>query len=79
MRKDDRCLKTTNEATTQAAERIFHTNDSIPEFDEAYDKFKHMYPKYGNTCKVDTVDELRIDEYGHLVSLKLCNIFLIKY
>lgn len=72
-------------ATAQAAERIFHTDDSIPELDEAYDKFKIMYPKYGNTCKVD---ELRIDEYGHLedyynpdkkVCLDYCGFGLFSY
>jgi len=72
-------------ATAQAAERIFHTDDSIPELDEAYDKFKNMYPKYGNTCKVD---ELRIDEYGHLedyynpekkVCLDYCGFGLFSY
>ncbi|KAH9299980.1 hypothetical protein KI387_011563 [Taxus chinensis] len=50
-------------ATAKAAEKIFSDGDSIPALDEAYDKFKAMYPKYGNSWKVD---ELRIDEYGHL-------------
>ncbi|GLJ29377.1 hypothetical protein SUGI_0579270 [Cryptomeria japonica] len=50
-------------ATAKAAEKIFSDEASIPELDEAYDKFKAMYPKYSNSWKVD---ELRIDEYGHL-------------
>ena len=57
-------------ATAQAAERIFDSEESILVLDEAYAKFKKMYPKFEST---EQVDELRSDEYGHLEeNLKVC-------
>lgn len=57
-------------ATAQAAERFFDSEESILVLDEAYAKFKKMYPKFESTEKVD---ELRSDEYGHLEeNLKVC-------
>lgn len=57
-------------ATAQAAERVFDSEENILVLDEAYAKFKKMYPKYESTEKVD---ELRSDEYGHLEeNLKVC-------
>ncbi|GLJ47475.1 hypothetical protein SUGI_1002100 [Cryptomeria japonica] len=57
-------------ATAQAAERFFNS-ESILGLDEAYAKFKKMYPKFDSTEKVD---EIRSDEYGHLEeTLKVCS------
>lgn len=57
-------------ATAQAAERFFDSEESILVLDEAYAKFKKMYPKFEST---EQVDELRSDEYGHLEeNLKVC-------
>eukprot|EP00252_Welwitschia_mirabilis_P009277 TRINITY_DN21730_c0_g1_i1.p1 TRINITY_DN21730_c0_g1~~TRINITY_DN21730_c0_g1_i1.p1 ORF type:complete len:1015 (-),score=241.37 TRINITY_DN21730_c0_g1_i1:172-3216(-) len=57
-------------ATAQAAERFFDNEESIVGLDEAFAKFKRMYPNYETTEKID---ELRIDEYGHLEdTLKVC-------
>eukprot|EP01018_Ginkgo_biloba_P001366 Gb_04232 [translate_table: standard] len=72
-------------ATAQAAERIYNADNSIPELDEVYAKFKKMYPKFENSHKVD---ELRIEEYGHLgdnnnnqkkVCLDYCGFGLFSY
>ncbi|GLJ39399.1 hypothetical protein SUGI_0804590 [Cryptomeria japonica] len=57
-------------ASAQAAERFFD-NESILGLDEAYDRFKKMYPKFDST---EEVDEIRNDEYGHLEeTLKVCS------
>ncbi|GLJ25950.1 hypothetical protein SUGI_0497440 [Cryptomeria japonica] len=57
-------------ATAQAAERFFDSEESILGLDEAYAKFKKMYPKFDST---EEVDEIRSDEYGHLEeTLKVC-------
>ncbi|GFY93896.1 pyridoxal phosphate (PLP)-dependent transferases superfamily protein [Actinidia rufa] len=50
-------------ATALAAECIFESSDSIPDFHEAFSKFLTMYPKYQSSEKID---QLRIDEYTHL-------------
>ncbi|XP_050238801.1 uncharacterized protein LOC126688217 [Mercurialis annua] len=69
-------------ATAMAAERIFCTEDSIPDLCEAFSKFLIMYPKFQSTEKID---QLRIDEYGHLsevfskVCLDYCGFGLFSY
>nr|XP_043634128.1 uncharacterized protein LOC122605286 isoform X1 [Erigeron canadensis] len=51
-------------ATSLAADTVFETEDSITDFNEAFAKFLTMYPKYKSS---ERIDELRVDEYGHLV------------
>ncbi|CAL0311528.1 unnamed protein product [Lupinus luteus] len=55
-------------ATAQAAERTYESEDAIPSLQEAYSKFLTMYPKYQSSEKVD---QLRSDEYSHLLSPKV--------
>ncbi|KAG6480544.1 uncharacterized protein LOC122017893 [Zingiber officinale] len=59
------------QATALAAQRTFHSADSIPSLDEALSKFLSTYPKYQSSNKID---ELRLDEYCHLsdASAKVC-------
>ncbi|PON70122.1 Glycine dehydrogenase (decarboxylating) [Parasponia andersonii] len=69
-------------ATALAADRIFSTEDSIPDLHDAFSKFLTMYPKFQSSEKIDY---LRSDEYGHLaesfakVCLDYCGFGLFSY
>eukprot|EP01018_Ginkgo_biloba_P025937 Gb_02844 [translate_table: standard] len=56
-------------AIAQAANIIFNTEEAIPGLEEAYAKFKNMYPEFEDTEKVD---QLRYSEYNHLQHRKVC-------
>ncbi|GMH24095.1 hypothetical protein Nepgr_025938 [Nepenthes gracilis] len=70
-------------STAMAAERIFESEDSIPNLLESFSKFLTMYPKYQSS---ERVDQLRLEEYGHLssgtaskVCLDYCGFGLFSY
>ncbi|KAF5189389.1 Molybdenum cofactor sulfurase [Thalictrum thalictroides] len=69
-------------ATALAADRIFETEDSLPDFNECFNKFLTMYPKFQNSEKID---QLRSEEYEHLsemvskVCLDYCGFGLFSY
>ncbi|KAJ3670120.1 hypothetical protein LUZ60_010444 [Juncus effusus] len=50
-------------ATSQAAERVFLSADSIPSLAESFEKFIAMYPSYVSSSEID---RLRSSEYSHL-------------
>ncbi|KAI3713070.1 hypothetical protein L1987_71641 [Smallanthus sonchifolius] len=58
-------------ATSLAADRVYESEDSVLEFDEALAKFVTMYPKYKSS---EGIDELRGNEYSHLAETisKVC-------
>ncbi|KAJ8513982.1 hypothetical protein OPV22_004416 [Ensete ventricosum] len=70
------------QATALAAERTFHSADSIPALEEALSKFVTMYPNYQSSNRID---RLRLDEYCHLsetgakVCLDYCGFGLFSY
>ncbi|KAJ7944377.1 Molybdenum cofactor sulfurase [Quillaja saponaria] len=55
-------------ATALAADRIFESEETIPNLQEAFSKFLTMYPKFQSSEKID---QLRSEEYSHL-SPKVC-------
>lgn len=69
-------------ATALLADRKYCTEESIPEFSEAFNKFLTLYPKYQSSEKID---QLRLDEYSHLsdpgakVCLDYCGYGLFSY
>ena len=69
-------------ATALAADRVFSSQDSIPDLHDAFSKFLTMYPKFQSS---ERIDYLRSDEYGHLaeafakVCLDYCGFGLFSY
>lgn len=69
-------------ATALAAERTYDSEDSMPSFNDCFNKFLTMYPKYQSSEKID---QLRMDEYAHLsgpapkVCLDYCGFGLFSY
>ncbi|KAL4577866.1 hypothetical protein LXL04_013981 [Taraxacum kok-saghyz] len=69
-------------ATALAADRIFETEDSIPDLHQSFKKFLTMYPKYQSSEKID---HLRSDDYSHLsesvskVCLDYCGFGLFSF
>lgn len=69
-------------ATALFANQSFSSQDSIPEFSDAFNKFLTVYPKYQSSEKID---QLRSDEYSHLsddgakVCLDYCGFGLFSY
>ncbi|XP_040996780.1 uncharacterized protein LOC121242856, partial [Juglans microcarpa x Juglans regia] len=58
-------------ATALAADRTFSSEERIPSFQDAFNKFLTAYPKFQSTEKID---QLRLNEYRHLTesSAKVC-------
>jgi len=68
-------------ASAQAARVTFNAHSDIPGLEEAYAKFKRMYPKFQIA---ERVEELRFDKYNHLeqsrkVCLDYCGFGLFSY
>lgn len=69
-------------ATALFANQSFSSQDSIPEFNDAFNKFLTVYPNYQSSEKID---QLRSDEYSHLsdagakVCLDYCGFGLFSY
>ena len=69
-------------ATALLSDRTFCTEESIPDFNEAFNKFLTLYPKF--QCS-ERIDQLRSDEYSHLcdpgakVCLDYCGYGLFSY
>ncbi|KAI4321014.1 hypothetical protein MLD38_034438 [Melastoma candidum] len=69
-------------ATSLAAQRIYSSDDSIPNLSEAFNLFLTMYPKFQST---ERIDHLRSNEYEHLcepsskVCLDYCGFGLFSY
>ncbi|RAL40505.1 hypothetical protein DM860_006575 [Cuscuta australis] len=51
-------------ATALAADRAFHTQESIPDYQESFLKFLIMYPKFQSSEKI--IHQLRLNDYSHL-------------
>nr|GMC52317.1 Glycine dehydrogenase (decarboxylating) [Ipomoea batatas]GME16864.1 Glycine dehydrogenase (decarboxylating) [Ipomoea batatas] len=69
-------------ATALAADRTFCTEEAIPDYQEAFNKFLIMYPKFQSS---ERIDQLRLNEYSHLsdsdakVCLDYCGFGLFSY
>lgn len=69
-------------ATAFLADRTFCTEESIPDFNEAFNKFLTLYPNFQSS---ERIDQLRSDEYSHLsdpgakVCLDYCGYGLFSY
>ncbi|GAA0167129.1 hypothetical protein LIER_22131 [Lithospermum erythrorhizon] len=69
-------------ATALAADRIYCTEESIPDYNEAFSKFLTMYTEFQTSEKVD---QLRLEEYSHLsdpgakVCLDYCGFGLFSF
>lgn len=69
-------------ATALFTDQIFSSEDSIPEFSDAFNKFLTVYPKFQSS---ERIDKLRSDEYCHLsddgakVCLDYCGFGLFSY
>ncbi|KAJ8764265.1 hypothetical protein K2173_006005 [Erythroxylum novogranatense] len=65
--------------TALAADRVFESEEEIPDLQQSFSKFLKMYPRYKSSEKVD---QLRLDEYAHLspkVCLDYCGFGLFSY
>ncbi|CAH9111270.1 unnamed protein product [Cuscuta epithymum] len=71
------------QATSLAAARLFYTEESIPDYQEAFLKFLSMYPKFQSSERI--IHQLRLNEYSHLsdpdskVCLDYCGFGLFSY
>ncbi|KAK4797414.1 hypothetical protein SAY86_029740 [Trapa natans] len=69
-------------STSLAADRIYSSEDTVPELSDAFNLFLTMYPKFESSEKID---HLRSDEYWHLsepfskVCLDYCGFGLFSY
>ncbi|KAL3505229.1 hypothetical protein ACH5RR_035070 [Cinchona calisaya] len=69
-------------ATALLVDRTFCSEETIPDFNEAFNKFLTLYPRFQSSEKID---QLRSDEYSHLsdhgakVCLDYCGYGLFSY